>query len=296
MKDERDQIIKQNNPNPYRDKVEERMNLEAGWYCNKEDESPIEHTTRMRQCEHHSPILEKFVEDGREHEAEQIKENIQRMMKRGMLSEEDEKALKEKFMSHKKEYDAPKCEVMEPDKAEWNGYVPDGDLGVTDRSVPGDVSLSLRKHGWFVCHKDETAALWESRYDEVKRKEDVSFGDKVKDYLNFNTNTVGYVSTGNDEPMIFAEQVKENSFTDIIWKLNALHNRKNHDYGNAAHESYKEFGLISYVIRLNDKMNRLKSLTKPGAEQQVADEKIEDTLMDLAAYAIMAIESLHSDD
>lgn len=83
-------------------------------------------------------------------------------------------------------------------------------------------------------------------------------------------------------------------FDGICKDLMELHARKNKDYGNAAHESYKEFGLISYVIRLNDKMKRLKSLTKPRAEQEVKSESIEDTLMDLAAYAIMAIESLRS--
>ena len=91
-----------------------------------------------------------------------------------------------------------------------------------------------------------------------------------------------------EEPLIPGD------FDGICCDLMALHARKNKDYGNAAHESYKEFGLISYVIRLNDKMNRLKSLTKPGVEQEVKSESIEDTLMDLAAYAIMAIESLRS--
>ena len=95
---------------------------------------------------------------------------------------------------------------------------------------------------------------------------------------------------GNERP---GEEVPV-CFDGIVDELKYLHAKKNHDYGNAAHESYKEFGLVSYVIRLNDKMKRLKSLTKPGAEQMVADEKIEDTLMDLAAYAIMAIESLRS--
>jgi hypothetical protein len=90
------------------------------------------------------------------------------------------------------------------------------------------------------------------------------------------------------------EPVVPGDFDGICQDLMALHARKNNDYGNAAHESYKEFGLISYVIRLNDKMKRLKSLTKPGAEQKVKSESIEDTLMDLAAYAIMAVESLRS--
>lgn len=91
-----------------------------------------------------------------------------------------------------------------------------------------------------------------------------------------------------EEPLIPGD------FDGICRDLMALHARKNHDYGNAAHESYKEFGLVSYIIRLNDKMNRLKSLTKPGIAQKVTSESIEDTLMDLAAYAIMAIESLRS--
>ena len=93
---------------------------------------------------------------------------------------------------------------------------------------------------------------------------------------------------------VLQECVSPGDFNGICQDLMTLHARKNNDYGNAAHESFKEFGLISYVIRLNDKMKRLKSLTKPGAEQEVKSESIEDTLMDLAAYAIMAIESLRS--
>ena len=84
----------------------------------------------------------------------------------------------------------------------------------------------------------------------------------------------------------------ELSFANVADDLIQLHERKNSDYGDAAHESFKEFGLISYVIRLNDKLNRLKALTKPGAKQKVKEESVVDTLKDLASYAIMAIESL----
>lgn len=41
-------------------------------------------------------------------------------------------------------------------------------------------------------------------------------------------------------------------------------------------------------IRLEDKLNRLKALTRNG-NQQVNDESIDDTLMDLANYAIMTL-------
>ena len=42
-------------------------------------------------------------------------------------------------------------------------------------------------------------------------------------------------------------------------------------------------------IRLGDKLNRLESLTINKNSQQVSDESIRDTLMDLANYAIMTI-------
>lgn len=83
------------------------------------------------------------------------------------------------------------------------------------------------------------------------------------------------------------------TFDEIATELINLHRKKNSDYGNAADKSYEKFGLISYIVRLGDKMNRLESLTKPGAEQKVNDESITDTLMDLAAYSIMAIESIN---
>ena len=41
-------------------------------------------------------------------------------------------------------------------------------------------------------------------------------------------------------------------------------------------------------IRLGDKLNRFKALTKSGS-QQVSDESVRDTLIDLANYAIMTI-------
>lgn len=63
--------------------------------------------------------------------------------------------------------------------------------------------------------------------------------------------------------------------------------KKNHDYGNSASELYEKFGLISYVVRMNDKINRINSLL--NKENEVEDEKIEDTLLDLANYCLLAV-------
>ena len=74
---------------------------------------------------------------------------------------------------------------------------------------------------------------------------------------------------------------------DICEELNEIYARKNHDYGDSFGKGYAEYGMVMAVIRLEDKLNRLKSLIK--AEALVKDESINDTLMDLANYAIMTV-------
>lgn len=74
----------------------------------------------------------------------------------------------------------------------------------------------------------------------------------------------------------------------ICQKLNAVYKAKNHDYGDSFGDTYKKLGIISAVTRLSDKMNRLMSLAVKH-DAQVKDEKIEDTLLDMANYAIMTL-------
>jgi hypothetical protein len=62
---------------------------------------------------------------------------------------------------------------------------------------------------------------------------------------------------------------------------------KNHDYGDSFGQSLDEFGLVASVVKLGDKMNRIKSLTRQ--EGQVKDESVKDTLLDMANYAIMTV-------
>lgn len=42
--------------------------------------------------------------------------------------------------------------------------------------------------------------------------------------------------------------------------LNDLYKAKNQDYGDSFGKSYKEYGLTISLIRLEDKLNRLKSI------------------------------------
>lgn len=74
----------------------------------------------------------------------------------------------------------------------------------------------------------------------------------------------------------------------ICQNLNQIYKAKNHDYGDSFGDTYKKLGIISAVTRLSDKMNRLMSLAV-SHDAQVKDERIEDTLLDMANYAIMTL-------
>lgn len=71
-------------------------------------------------------------------------------------------------------------------------------------------------------------------------------------------------------------------------ELNQLYERKNHDYGDSFHKMFMEEGMGMCRIRLGDKLSRFKTLSK-GQIQQVTNESIRDTLLDLANYAIMTV-------
>lgn len=71
--------------------------------------------------------------------------------------------------------------------------------------------------------------------------------------------------------------------------LNEVYNRKNHDYGDSFHQTFLEEGFAMARIRLTDKLNRFKALTRANEKQKVTDESLQDTLMDLANYALMTI-------
>lgn len=77
-------------------------------------------------------------------------------------------------------------------------------------------------------------------------------------------------------------------------ELNALYERKNHDYGDSYHNTYLKWGLPMAAIRLEDKLNRYETLIR--AEGQVKDESIRDTLLDLANYSIMTIMELDREE
>ena len=75
---------------------------------------------------------------------------------------------------------------------------------------------------------------------------------------------------------------------DICEELTSTYTKKNHDYGDS-------FALVrnkvpnAIMVRIYDKVNRLDSLLLNDKEIMIEDEKIEDTLLDLANYCIMEV-------
>ena len=89
------------------------------------------------------------------------------------------------------------------------------------------------------------------------------------------------------------EEMKKADFNNIekfaaIQEENAeLYALKNADYGNSFSEGFAEYGILMAIIRLEDKLRRIKRLC--NNKTNVKNESIIDTLSDLSNYAIMTI-------
>ena len=82
--------------------------------------------------------------------------------------------------------------------------------------------------------------------------------------------------------------VKNNEYLDNMKKVQTegynLFEKKNKDYGN----SFEKYGPIGVIVRMQDKINRLVSVTDNGINM-IEKESIRDTLIDLHNYSAMAI-------
>ena len=75
-------------------------------------------------------------------------------------------------------------------------------------------------------------------------------------------------------------------FKEITNEMVDLFAKKNNNYGNSFSKLYEEFGAISGLVPLHNKLERITSLVK-GTKNNF--ESIEDSLIDLANYSIMLL-------
>ena len=91
----------------------------------------------------------------------------------------------------------------------------------------------------------------------------------------------------------------EQKYMDVINKLKETFLKKNHDYGSSVKKNYDKFEAygknegLKYVFgRIAEKHDRLENLIYGDHANQVTDESVEDTLLDMANYAILAAVSI----
>ena len=82
--------------------------------------------------------------------------------------------------------------------------------------------------------------------------------------------------TNDDKRIVQMKAVQKEAFELFL--------KKNKDYGDA----FATYGPIGVLVRLGDKINRLKTITKTNITL-VEDEKLRDTLIDLHNYSAMAV-------
>jgi hypothetical protein len=83
---------------------------------------------------------------------------------------------------------------------------------------------------------------------------------------------------------------QEQRIAELCDELKSLLIRKNRDYDDSFSKQFAKYGVLSGLIRLDDKMSRLENLVN-GAKDTVG-ESVEDTLLDVAGYAVLTLVEL----
>lgn len=86
----------------------------------------------------------------------------------------------------------------------------------------------------------------------------------------------------------------EVTFKQVAEELADLQAKKNADYDNAYMKDIEKYGMVAALIPLNHKLNRLDNLITKVEKPMVQAESLEDSFLDLAGYAIMAVQYIRN--
>jgi len=90
-------------------------------------------------------------------------------------------------------------------------------------------------------------------------------------------------------------ELKERMFKEILEEIWRLHLQKGIGHYGTKEDPFNNlslYGFIGTIIRINDKIYRLNNVATTMVKENrinIGIEKIEDTLLDLATYAIIAL-------
>lgn len=197
------------------------------------------------------------------------------------------------------------------DRLKVSFFNPDGSEAMTVTESPDKVyeyafdhlNLSLKENGYKYYKGD---AIWPYVEKEIDRFEE-GFKLVPKDFVRKweEANRWDSISEGWDKICQRAWREKygdtyytpkkvmdaiNDDFDAILSEMSDTHKAKNHDYGDSFTELYKECGSTYAYAHLKEKLSRIKTLRK--SRQQVKQESLRDSLMDLASYSVMWIVEL----
>ena len=144
-------------------------------------------------------------------------------------------------------------------------------IGIHGGSTPILFNAERKDADVYICTSVSTDYKYFARF----REEDIMmFGTK------FDIVTKGEGKSAN-------EKTDADRFKEITDNMSDTYKRKNHDYGNAFSEMYDELGINYGYGKIREKVNRIKTLK--DNEAQVANEPLEDALLDCANYCILTL-------
>jgi len=84
---------------------------------------------------------------------------------------------------------------------------------------------------------------------------------------------------------------------NVLNELHDIYVQKNMLYGDSFSESIKEWGYAALGIRVTDKFLRMKKLLHSNTlYKNETDERLRDTLLDMANYCLMGVMKLDDGD
>lgn len=125
--------------------------------------------------------------------------------------------------------------------------------------------------------------------EEMKKpnsKEEIAeINEAFSDIQKVETKTTK-VSVVELKTMIEAEAI-----ANMCIKLVEQFKNKNLAYADSFGKQFEKYGPISALVRMSDKFSRIEALST-GTTNNVKDESLEDTLMDMTCYCLMMIYEL----
>lgn len=102
---------------------------------------------------------------------------------------------------------------------------------------------------------------------------------RMQDYFR-----VGQLEGMLDPSCQYPEQYLE--FLEVCSQMYIMHVSKSSDYGS---HGIARHGIDGVIVRMSDKLERLITLSNKTYHKETKNEPIEDTLMDLASYAVIGL-------